>query len=120
MRSTISAISSPNRLATTAVTAGISSTAPATSPTPSANATIQPSTASGPCAHDPSVASSQPMPVPDSHPSSRNNTIASTTSSATASPTDFNSTARNGGVNIWSRAFNTAASIAPLSAEPLR
>ena len=77
MRSTISAISSANRLATTAVTAGISSTAPARSPTPSANAMIQPSTASVPWAHGPSATSSQAMPVPDSHSSSRNSTMTS-------------------------------------------
>ena len=51
------------------------------------------------------------MPVPDSHSSSRNSAMTMTTRSAIASPTDLSSTARNGRVNIWSSALNTASSI---------
>ena len=83
-------------------------------PRPAATAMIQARTASGACALAPRMLSAQSAPTVASQASARCRPTPMSTIRTSASPADFNSTARNGGENIWESALMAASSIGVL------
>src|SRR5262249_47240869 len=80
-------------------------------PTVAANDSSQASTDPGTLVVTPSVCSAQPWATPASHTSVRLSPMPTTMIRTAASPIDFQSTARNGRVNIWASALNAASSM---------
>ena len=93
-------MSSTKKLPTSAVTAGIRKIDPTMIPRPAATEITQARIDSGAWALAPNMLSAQFAPPVASQTSSRCSPIPMTTIRASASPEDFNSTARNGGENI--------------------
>src|SRR6266571_1824951 len=113
-------MASTKKLATSAVTAGIRNTAPATMPSPAAIATIHSRMFTGVWAPGPAWISIQAPPRSTSATSPRSIPMPSTMSSTMASAIDLMSSARNGGDAIWARAWIAASSIreSPQSGRP--
>ena len=109
-------MSSTKKLATSAVTAGIRKTEPTMMPSPAAIDSIQARIVSGMCALVPSTLSAQFSPVSANQTRTRCRPKPISAISTSASPTDFSSTARNGGENIWVSALTAASSIMVLRA----
>ena len=107
-------MASTKKLATSAVTAGIRNTAPATMPSPAAIATIHSRMFTGVWAPGPAWISIQAPPRSTSATSPRSIPMPSTMSSTMASAIDLMSSARNGGDAIWARAWITASSMRDL------